>query len=342
MPRSLLLHLINRHILLTLFLSFGSIYTTTVYASESVNPRPYYRMQLLSGFTKAKQTVQVSSEVAGKCLAIHAQIGTKVPKSGILAEIDDTFINLDMQANRLELESVQRQLQTEEKTLGRYTTLLEKNSATEAKLDEVTLRADLHEMTIKSLNSKYKRLQQTLARHTISAPVGWTLIERMIEPGEYVQPGETIANIGDYSELIINLALSYNELRTLRQQDTISLYFPDVDLETTAKIHRVSPTFAESTKKIPVELIIKNNHNENSIRGGLRAELYLKQKEEAAFIVPLSAVINRYDAHWIVKENNERIKVLLLGNTENNVSAVISSEALTESDKIYKTIPENF
>jgi hypothetical protein len=122
----------------------------------------------------------------------------------------------------------------------------------------------------------------------------------------------------------------------------IELYFPDIDITTTATIHHVSPTFMATTKKIPVDLLIKNNSIKNGMRGGLRAELQLKQKEAAAFIVPLSAVINRYDAHWIVKENNERLKVLLLGNTEDGESAVISTTVLTESDSIFRTIPENF
>jgi hypothetical protein len=41
-------------------------------------------------------------------------------------------------------------------------------------------------------------------------------------------------------------------------------------------------------------------------------------------MVPLSAVIQRYNAHWIVKENNERLKVLFLGNTDDGKSAIIS------------------
>jgi RND family efflux transporter MFP subunit len=342
MARPLPLQLAYSYILLTLLLFFGFTFNAPVHASETVTPKPYYRTQLLSGFTKAKQTAQISSEVAGKCLAIHAEIGTAVPESGILAEIDDTFIKLDIQANRLEIESVKRQLLTEKKTLGRYTTLLEKNSSTEAKLDEVTLSADLHEMTIETLNNQYQRLQENLARHTITAPKGWILIERMIEPGEYVQTGQAVANIGDFSEMLISLALSYNELKILRQSETIPLYFPDIGLKTTARLYRVSPTFTEATKKIPVDLIIENNLQENSIRGGLRAELHLKQQEETAFVLPFSALINRYDAYWIVKENNERMKVIFLGKTDNGASAIVSSKDLTDSDKIYRTIPENF
>lgn len=320
---------------------FGFPSATAVSASEIIAPEPYYRTKLLSGFTTAKQTFQVSSEVAGKCLAIYAEIGDAVPESGILAEIDPTFITLDIQANRLELERVKRQLQTEKKMLRRYTTLRQKNSTTEAQLDEVTLSADLHKMTIKSLNNQYQRLQQNLARHTITAPAGWIVIERMTEPGEYLQPGQAVAKIGDFREAIVSLALSYNELAILKEKKNIPVYFPDIDLTTTAKIYRISPTFVETTKKIPVDVTISNNQQGQLIRGGLRAELYLEQREEATFMVPLSAVIQRYNAHWIVKENNERLKVLFLGNTDDGKSAIISAQDLTLSDRIYSTAPDD-
>lgn len=343
MARPSFLQLTISSIQLTLFVFFGIFSVPVVLlADETIQPKPYYRTQLLSGFTKARQTVRVSSEVAGKCIAFSAEIGAALPESGVLAEIDDTFINLDMQTNRLEIESIRRQLLTEKKMLGRYTTLIDKNSATQAKLDEVKLNVDLNEMKLKSLNTQYRRLHENLARHTITAPKDWILVKQMIEPGEYVVPGQAIASIGDFSQLLIPLALNYNELKMLRLKETIPLYFPDLELKTTAKIYRVSPAFTEATKKIAVDLLVENKDQLNSVRGGLRGEIYLQQQKEETFVLPISAVINRYDAHWVVKENRDRIRVLFLGTTDKGASAIISSGDLTLQDRIYATIPDFF
>lgn len=341
MVRSISIKPIHYHLPLILAVILGLLNTTGVKAGETVQPKSYHRTQLLTGFTEARQTIEVSSEVVGKCLAIHADIGDLVPDSGILAEIDDTFIRLDIDANRLEVESIKRQLQTEKKTLARYTTLIDKNSSTEAKLDEVQLSVDLHEMKLKTLNNQFQNLQENLARHTITATREWTLIKRLVQPGEYIQPAQVIATIGDFSQLLLRFALSFNELQNLQQTKDISLYFPDLNLQTSGKIYRVSPTFTEATKKIPVDIIIDNN-DQRTIRGGLRGEIQLKQQKNGTFTVPTSAVISRYDAHWIVKENNQRIRVLFLGVTDDGISAIISSKDITTSDRILTKIPESF
>ncbi|MFT5700877.1 MAG: membrane fusion protein (multidrug efflux system) [Desulforhopalus sp.] len=310
--------------------------------SETVQPKPYYRTQLLTGFTKARQTVLISSEVGGKCIAFHAEIGTTIPTSGVLAEIDATYVHLDIQSNRLELESVKRELLTEKKMLQRYTTLLEKNSSTQAKLDEVTLSADLHELKINSLTNQYQRLQENLARHRISAPAGWTMIDRMVEPGEYVQPGGPIAEIGDFTKLIVPLALSFKELQSLKKTIDVPLYFPDLNLRIIGHIYRVSPIFFETTKKIPVDLIVEAKHHDTIIRGGLRAELHLTEQKKDTYVLPLSAVINRYDAYWIVNEDSGRMRVLFLGTTDNGSAAIVSSSELQKEDSILKNIPDDF
>ena len=89
-------------------------------------------------------------------------------------------------------------------------------------------------------------------------------------------------------------------------------------------------------------MIVDAKHDDNIIRGGLRAELHLKKLKKDAYLLPLSAVINRYDAYWIVKENGDRLKVLFLGTTENGASAIISSKELNGGDSVLAEIPEKF
>ncbi len=122
----------------------------------------------------------------------------------------------------------------------------------------------------------------------------------------------------------------------------ISLRFPDLDIEVPGQIYRVSPIFSETTKKIPVDLIVNAQHHNHILRGGLRAELQLKKQKSDTFILPASAVINRYDAYWIVNDNGDRTKVLFLGTADNGSSVIISSKELQKSDSVLAVIPEDF
>jgi len=308
--------------------------------TEVVSPEPYQRTVNMTGFTRARQEITISSEVAGKCLAVYAREGELVPVSGAFAQVDDTFLQLDLKANRLEQEKIKRELAMEQRTLHRFTKLKELKAAAQAKVDQVTLSAALHELTLQDLQNWRARLMERLKRHTISAPANWRVIKRMIEPGEFIQPGTAVVTVGDFDQLVVPFSLSYKELLAVVNAPQLELKLPDLGIEVTAQLHTISPVFDRTTKKIPFELIIESAHPEVStpIRGGVRAELnFSLPGEEGSFVVPPSAVTRRYDAHWVLKESGQRIKVRYLGSTDDGW-AIIASPELTESDRLQKEI----
>ncbi len=304
-------------------------------AEETVQLRPYHRLATLTGFTRAKQTMKISSEVSGNCLALHGQHGETIPLSGRLALIDTTFITLDLEANRLAQKKVLRQLASEKKILKRYTTLHDRKSVPEAILDEVVLNAELHELSLMNLKNEAARLQQRFDRHTITAPPGWQVIERLIEPGEYVQAGQPLAHLGNFKQLLVPLALSFNELQSLERTERISLLLPDLNRRVSAWLYRTSPTFDATTKKIAVDLLLESQQDHLSLRlrGGMRVQLQLRLNEQTnTFVLPLSAVVSRYDAHWLVTAQQQRIKVVFLGRSEDGTLAIISGQGLAVND----------
>lgn len=314
-------------------------------ADETISPLPYTRQVLFTGFTRPIQEMSLSSEVNGKCLKVFADVGETVPQSKIFASVDDTFIRLDLVANDLSAQKVQQQLANEKKTLERYTSLWKKNSTTLAKLDNVRLQASLHEIQLQNLANERLRLLENQARHTVSAPQGWQVMQRMIEPGEYVQPGQSLATLGDFRHLLVSMALSFNELQALKETETLSLYLPDVDATVPTKIHHISPGFHTGTRKIPVDLIVNSvqPNLKKPLRSGIRAQIKLTvQSEDNTFLLPQSAVLNRYDSYWIVKEDGRKVKVIFLGTSADGASVIISTPELHTTDRLLKITPADF
>lgn len=305
-------------------------------STPTVQIQPYQRRVHFTGFTRAIQSMALSSEVSGRCLAVHADIGDVLPSSGILAELDTTFIALDIQANRVARDKVQRQLASERKTLDRYATLHDRKSVPLATLDEVTLNAELHELSLQNLENEQRRLEEKLKRHTITGPSGWQVIERYAEPGEYIQAGQEVARLGDFRKLLVSLALSFGELRTLQQMDEIPILLPDLEETVAGRLFRVAPDFDRETRKIHAELVIDAHQKniEGMLRGGMRAQLHLRSPEQTnTFIIPFASLVSRYDAHWLITPGKERIQVIYLGKAEDGKSAIISGKGLRPNDR---------
>ncbi len=326
---------INRviNILFIFFLSIAGalLSSQNLLAAETVLLKPYYRTTSLNGLTHPIKEMTVTSEVNGKCQIIHADTGELISTSGKLADIDTTFISLELEANKIARSQAKRKLDQEKKTLARYTVLKDKNSTSQATYDEVALNVDLYSYTLQQLKNEEMRLLEQLSKHVIMAPPGWTVIERFAEPGEYIQAGTAIARLGDFRNLLIRISVTYEELQSLKNLKIIPLYLPDIAHTVDAAIYQTSPVFDTKTRKIPVELIITTPREKQAatLRGGMRAELVFKTTSATdTFLVSSSALISRYEAHWLVQPDGTKVQVLLLGKIENNAQAIVSGDLL--------------
>lgn len=308
----------------------------------TVEIRPHFRLKKLTGFTSPREEMMVISEVNGRCISIAVNIGTAIPENGKIAEIDRTFIELELEANRIAQDQVRRQLAEEEKSLRRYSKLLSEKSTPQARLDEVALAADLHRLELRSLVNTNQRLSEQLKRHTITAPPGWRVIERYAEPGEYLQVGSAVARLGDFRSLLISLAFSSEELKQIQALPALSVNLPEIDTTLPASIYRISPVLDPATRKIMVDLIVESNGQTaaGALRGGMRVEFGFSDKTQAGvFEIPASAVISQYEASWIVRPDGARIRVIRLGTSTANNTALITADILRSGQR-YLLHPE--
>lgn len=332
----------SRRITLLLILAYLILPRQHLLAAEFFELQPYLRTITLTGFTYPRQEITVTSEVSGRCLEIFGDIGDPVPENEELVKIDTTFIQLEIEANRIAQQQTRRQLEQEEKSLMRYTTLLSQKSTPQARLDEVNLAADLNRLTLQKLKNDAARLHEKLARHTLTAPKGWQIIERYTEPGEFIQAGRPVVRLGDFQSLLVPLAMTYSELQAISRQQQLSLYLPDIDKHVTATVYRSSPIFDAATRKIQIDLIINTSQLEKpkTLRGGMRVDLQFESPETTrSFVVPKSALISRYEATWLVQPDDLRIQVIYLGTTDNGESAIVSGESLLPG-QTYQTSPK--
>jgi len=309
------------------------------FAEDLIKLRPYERQISFTGFTRPVQELSIAPEVNGKCTAVFVDVGDSVGESGVVAEIDSTFVKLDLEKNRIAQRQTSLELVLANKTLGRFKKLINKESTAQATYDETVLSAEVLELTLESLKNEEKRLAEQLERYTLRAPVAWDVIERHVEVGEYVRQGEPILRLGNFKTLIVPFLFTYEELSLLQRMEKLTLYLLDLSGEVEAKIYRVAPDFDEKRRKILVDVAVEKEAMDSNtlLRGGLRAQLKIKGKtEQNSFRIASTALISRYDAHWLLLPDGKQRKVILLGTTEDGKDAIVNGGNLTTEDLFVK------
>ena len=283
----------------------------------------------LTGYTRARYVMDIISEEAGRCVKVAADVGDQIEKDGVFAVLDTTFIDLSLKKNRVEQKRLKNLIAYNAKEVRRYEELVERETAAQSTLDSLQNKLDQEQFQIQALQVQEAELKERQNRHRIRVPPGWTIIERAVEPGEWISVGSSLGKAGDFRTLFVPFSMSPEEYSALKKLDNeVELFFPDLNekpLAIKAALDRVSPAFDPETRKINVELSISGKLPEN--RGGLRTELSLEIPDPSgAVLVPSSIVAERYEEFWLTRVNGDRIRVLFLGDGPNKTYRVRSPE----------------
>lgn len=276
--------------------------------------RASYQEITLTGFTRARATLPLVAESSGKVLEVGPEIGEPIGLDGLFARLDETFIHLDLEANRIQQAQLQSMLEYAQRETRRYRELERKGNASKQRLDELEQTSRDYQHRLRELAVHEQMLEERLLRTRVTAEPGWLVTMRRVEPGQRVNEGEVLGEVGDFSMLLVPFALSPEQFSVLDQQsENLEVRLPDWGRTVPVRIHRVNPGFDATTRKTTLDLAI--NADVPQRRGGLRAQLILKLPEATgAVMLPKTAVEESYEEYWVTREDGERLQVVRLGN----------------------------
>lgn len=282
-------------------------------AGQAFSAQEAVRVLTFTGFTRARAKLKLVSEVSGRCQRVLYDVGDTVGPGGVFAVLDDTFVALELETNQVEQARLDSRVAYLAKETGRYRKLVRRHSEAPSKLDRQEEDLAQARLQLKALGTQRKVLAERLARHTLKAPPGWRVIDRLIEPGQWVNVGTPVALLGDFRTLLVPLALDPRQYQLLRRAPRpLQVYLPDLGLTLPAELERLSPAFNPTTRKISLDLELSQGLPYH--RGGLRVEFRLTAPDPSgAVLVPAGALQERYQENWLTREDGKQVRVVLLG-----------------------------
>ena len=162
-----------------------------------------------------------------------------------------------------------------------------------------------------------------------------TVLTRLVDPGDYVQPGSTLLELGDLSTLKVAVQVSELDLGqlTLGQPAQIRLdAFPDLD--NTGRISRISPVADPTSRLVTVEVTMANP--DSRIGSGLLARVQFTPPGDERIVVPASALDTGTadDTIFVVEQQNEQATVVAraveVGQTQQGRVEILSGLTANE------------
>lgn len=214
-------------------------------STEVLRPQAGAQTLAAIGSLMAVHQVTVSAEVSGQITRIAFTGGEAVRKGEILVE-------MNVARERADLMSARAQLQLAALALQRASELHGRGNISQAQLDQAKSQHDVAAASV-------ARAEAALAYKTIRAPFDGLLGTRDVEVGQYVSPGQKIAELTDLSQLYINFTIPEQERPRLAIGQPVELKvdaYPDRKFM--GKLSVIDPQVDPGARTIKLQAVTDN------------------------------------------------------------------------------------
>lgn len=277
------------------------------------------------GSMRSDESVQISTEVAGRIAEVLFKEGEEVKAGQVLIKLDDALASA-------EVADVKSRQTLAQSNFDRAQTLSRSGSGTERALDEAT-------SALETARAALQLSETRLGKLSITAPFPGRVGLRTLSVGAYVIPGTPIVNL----EKIDQLKLDFRVPETVLTQVS-----SDQDVEATVdaypgrkfvgKVYAIDPQVDVNGRSLRIRARLDNA--DLALRPGLFARVIIKGLEERQVVrVPESAVVPRGDDKLVytivggkAKENKVSVgrrragEVEILTGIEAGTQVVISGQ----------------
>ena len=157
-------------------LFFGLILAISSHPANAADPlataQAAYRQITVTGFTRARASMELATEVPGRIKHVYADIGDAIPGDGKFACIDDTFVAIDIKSAENDIAQHAIDIHFYKKQVARHQQLVEKKSAAVSLLDDLERQLGNSQRSLQSDKLRKQRLQETRRRHCVESPSG--------------------------------------------------------------------------------------------------------------------------------------------------------------------------
>ncbi|RMG33946.1 MAG: efflux RND transporter periplasmic adaptor subunit [Gammaproteobacteria bacterium] len=256
---------------------------------ERVAPAPTDRVLIVSGRTRSELEADLRTAVSGTVATAVAREGARIKADQVLIELDAEPAQLNVREAQAALDSavVSRQRAQEDfdraRALGTAISQVERTRAAEA------LAAA--KLEVQRLSAALERAKIALSDYRIVAPFSGTLLDRLVEPGEFTQAGSVVLRIADLSHLYAEIEVDEDYSASLQAGQKALIRLAGRDDTLPGRVSLIEPEVNTTTGAVPVRIAFDQIPIAPT---GLTAIVnVVTASSEAALTVPRTALVAR-------------------------------------------------
>ena len=274
---------------------------------ENVNAEFSY-----SGTFEPNKETKISAELQGKINTILVDAGSVVSKGQTLIQLDNSLLKLQLQTIEVQIEGL-------EADVNRYTILAKADAIQGVQLEKA-------ELGLKSAKVQKATLLEQINKTTIKAPFNGVVTAKLSEVGAFAAPGVPLLQITDITTLKFTVNVPEKDLSQFKLNQSYSLSADAYsEILLTGKTTMIGSK-ANMGSSFPVQFTV-NNTTDLNIKSGMFGKVLFKSETSGkGIIIPSSAIqgTENQPQVYIVKNSKALLQNITISNKIQN-KAVVSN-----------------
>ncbi len=263
----------------------------------------------------ANREANLRAETAGRVVDVLVEAGQRVEAGQVLVRLDVDRPASAVQAAKAAVAQSEARLHQAERELGRTKKLVKTGGLPEQRLDDAEDAVRLARAARDAARAEAQLARHGLTEAVVRAPFGGTVVERVVELGEFLAPGSPLLTLADTSRLKARVLLDPREAIDVAvgAEAEISVYARPGEIFH-GTVVRVGEVIDPRTRRLPVEIELEDE--ENRLRPGLVASFAVQTGDARPVLrAPLDGVFERFGRQhvYVVEDGVAHRRVIELG-----------------------------
>ena len=284
---------------------------------------------------------KIGSPINGRVSDIYGSLGDVVKKGQVLARVN----SIELTQNQLTLIKATQLIGLKTKAVERAKLLFDADVISKAEMQRIEaeleavkadFRASKDQLEILGMSNKaIEKLEssgQVNSYGDVISRTNGTIITKMINLGQIVQPEDVLFSVADLSKLWGVAEIPEQQVAFVQKDQDVTIEVPALNKKIQGKIVYEGDIVNPETRTVMVRTEIDNA--DLKLKPDMLISMFIQSKKVSKLAIPLSAVVRENDRNYIFVQNNPntfRLREIELGHKDGQLINVLSGVSVGET-----------
>lgn len=254
-----------------------------------------------AGEVRARHEPVLSFRIGGKIARRDVDVGERVRKGQVLAELDASDVALQLEASRAQLASAEADLALAASELERYRSLLDRQLVSRSLYDARVSAHEAAQARVRQAKAQAAVSGNQAAYATLRAPADGVIAQRQAEAGQVVAAGQAVFVLAEDGEREVAISLPEQVAADFPPGRELAVELWSVPGQRfPGRVREVAPAADPQARTFAARVAF--DPGKTRVELGQSARVYARGATGGAVVIPLSALAARDKAPavWVV------------------------------------------